>query len=111
MRVEIKQMWLDALRSGEYKQGQGALHIDHSFCCLGVLCDLHRKNSINRLDWEFNRRDNRFEYEGEAGELPNIINDWAGINNIQKLIFSKLINCNDSGSTFAEIADIIEAEL
>jgi hypothetical protein len=38
---ELKQRWLDALRSGKYKQGKGALRTgkDH-FCCLGVLCDI-----------------------------------------------------------------------
>lgn len=34
--------WLTALRSGEYKQGQSALHSskDNTYCCLGVACHL-----------------------------------------------------------------------
>lgn len=43
LKPEIKQQWVEALRSGEYKQGKGALRLigkeQDSFCCLGVLCD------------------------------------------------------------------------
>lgn len=42
---EFAEKWLTALRSGEYKQGRGALcktdRNDHSknyYCCLGVAC-------------------------------------------------------------------------
>lgn len=30
--------WIDALRSGEYKQGQDRLNDGDAFCCLGVAC-------------------------------------------------------------------------
>jgi hypothetical protein len=30
-------LWLNALRSGEYKQGKGYLFDGTGFCCLGVL--------------------------------------------------------------------------
>ena len=46
----IRDKWVAALRSGEYLQTQGFLHRSnwyevptaetHSYCCLGVLCDL-----------------------------------------------------------------------
>jgi hypothetical protein len=40
MDPELKANWIEALRSGEFKQAQGMLHdTKHdSFCCLGVLC-------------------------------------------------------------------------
>ena len=41
MNPEIKAKWVAALRSGEYKQAKGQLRIGNSFCCLGVLCNLH----------------------------------------------------------------------
>jgi len=41
MNPRIKQRWLDALRSGEYKQTMENLQDMNGFCCLGVLCDLH----------------------------------------------------------------------
>lgn len=38
-QAKIKKKWLKALRSGDYKQGEGALYKpkEKSFCCLGVL--------------------------------------------------------------------------
>jgi hypothetical protein len=41
MNPEVKARWVAALRSGEYKQGKGALRLNNKFCCLGVLCDLY----------------------------------------------------------------------
>ena len=47
MKPEIAQRWVEALRSGEYKQGLSVLRrIDESgngqdsYCCLGVLCEI-----------------------------------------------------------------------
>jgi hypothetical protein len=40
MDADLKAKWVEALRSGEFKQAQGTLHdAKHdSYCCLGVLC-------------------------------------------------------------------------
>lgn len=41
MKRELRQKWIDALRSGEYEQGHRALKdSDGRYCCLGVLCDV-----------------------------------------------------------------------
>ena len=49
MAPEVKKLWLDALRSGEYIQGRGRLTAivergagedKEANCCLGVLCEL-----------------------------------------------------------------------
>lgn len=42
MDAELKTKWLAALRSGEFKQGQGKLHdpATEAYCCLGVLCKI-----------------------------------------------------------------------
>lgn len=40
MTPEFKAQWIEALRSGRYKQAQGTLYrqtVD-GYCCLGVLC-------------------------------------------------------------------------
>ena len=39
MKPAIKEKWLKALRSGEYKKARGVLHnpITGGHCCLGVL--------------------------------------------------------------------------
>ncbi len=41
MNGELKAKWLEALRSGRYKQGRKYLRDkNNQFCCLGVLCDV-----------------------------------------------------------------------
>lgn len=35
--------WIRALRSGKFKQGQGALCKDGKHCCLGVLCEINKE--------------------------------------------------------------------
>ena len=40
MNQEIKQKWVEALRSGKYKQTTYVLRREDSYCCLGVLCDI-----------------------------------------------------------------------
>lgn len=51
MNKEIKQLWIEALRNGEYEQGFGYLcqtnslkpDFKYSYCCLGVLMELYQK--------------------------------------------------------------------
>lgn len=43
MKPELRTKWVDALRSGDYQQTQGALrkkNSEYSYCCLGVLCQI-----------------------------------------------------------------------
>lgn len=49
MKPEIKEMWVNALRSGEYTQGLHQLTANNRFCCLGVLCDIARKCGVVEL--------------------------------------------------------------
>ena len=49
MKPEIKQAWVEALRSGEYTQGLQQLTANNRFCCLGVLCDIARKCGVVEL--------------------------------------------------------------
>lgn len=51
MDPEIKAKWIEALRSGKYKQGHSHLRQrdketgEERYCCLGVLCDIVEPNS------------------------------------------------------------------
>ena len=47
---EHLRKWVEALRSGDYKQAEGALSRGDSYCCLGVACDIYRK-SAKRGKW------------------------------------------------------------
>lgn len=40
MDAQLKAKWVEALRSGEYQQGEGRLYNQYTntHCCLGVLC-------------------------------------------------------------------------
>lgn len=50
MEASLKAKWIEALRSGKYKQGRLALRTrDDHFCCLGVLCDVSGVS-----EWETN---------------------------------------------------------
>jgi len=40
MEKELRKKWVLELRSGKYKQIQGALKKDGGYCCLGVLMDV-----------------------------------------------------------------------
>jgi len=104
MNSKVKKLWLKDLRSGEYKQGQERLKDpEGNYCCLGVLCDLHRKET-NEEDWDGKGN----YYFGEDKYLPPVVQEWAGFN-CQNPI--QLGNENDRGKTFEEIANIIEARL
>ena len=78
MNQEVKEKWVAALRSGEYKQTKQTLHDKNGFCCLGVLCDLYLKE--NDLDWQEHNYDPKvlvcFDREDT---LPDEVADWADI--------------------------------
>jgi hypothetical protein len=57
MDTKTKELWLAALRSGEYRQNtDGNLHKDGSYCCLGVLCkitgaEMGTKREVEIIDY------------------------------------------------------------
>lgn len=116
MNPEIKAKWIEALRSGKYKQGRGRLQRDGGFCCLGVLCD------ILGAKWEVRGRDGWFAngephypddeiwsaagLEGRTGILPALV--FFGPYNREH---KSVAGLNDAGADFNFIADIIEKQL
>ena len=76
MKPEIKKLWVEALRSGEYTQGSMRLFNNESFCCLGVLCDLHAKETGGQ--WE-DVDDVGKHYLGCDELLPEEVVIWSGI--------------------------------
>ncbi len=122
MNKEIKQKWVEALRSGEYKQGKGTLRTNNNlFCCLGVLCDILSPDKwVNNIHVH--------SMYGITGVLSQEILDITGIswNNpyinlekvsnrekLKKYVFPlpneiTLSSLNDKGVPFEEIATIID---
>lgn len=111
---ETKQKWIDALRSGEYKQGNGVLFDiedgGKQFCCLGILgkvCNIP----------ELSMKDTGMPYylsERQQKKLPK----WARVSNKSEdandptfKLFEKLADYNDGGKSFKWIASYIERYL
>ena len=111
MNPEIKQKWLEALRSGKYKQGRGLLRDSkNQFCCLGVLCDIIKPNGWRLSPHTIPIPTYSFLYGDGAAEfvLRNNVLKYVGMTDVQH---DALVNLNDNGKTFDEIADYIEANL
>lgn len=112
MNQDIKKKWVDALRSGNYKQGKLKLrNRDDEFCCLGVLCDLAAKEGIVKELAECGV----FYYDGDSLIPPPSVVEWAGGDlefldiDIAAGIEGHYVELNDQdGLTFDQIADLIE---
>lgn len=111
MKPEIKDKWVAALRSGEYKQTSAALQTKEGFCCLGVLCDLHSKTT--GIAWEVGGQFPKdMAYLGASYFLPHAVVVWADVAHEGRLPSGlSLAVFNDEGVPFSTIADIIEEEL
>lgn len=77
----IKKLWVDALRSGEYEQGKNVLrNIEkNTFCCLGVLCDIAIKQGLPIKTDTINdySGDRVLKYNSNYENLPESVMDWA----------------------------------
>lgn len=120
MNKEVMELWVDALRSGEYEQGVHNLCKEGKFCCLGVLCELYNKNNEEKL--RIGEEDGAVTYDDYSGMLPHRVQGWAhmleatgGFKN--DYTGRNLSNYNDGNDAvgiqaldFKAIADIIETE-
>jgi hypothetical protein len=105
MNPEIKQKWVDALRSGKYKQGIEELKDSEGrYCCLGVLCVVTKqKKWAGRSTLPEHIQAN--VGVTECGDLPKPIY-------VDGQLYSTLTGLNDFAEyDFNRIADIIEEQL
>ncbi len=109
----LTRKWLNALRSGEYKQTSSCLrNSNNEFCCLGVAVDVMAPSTWLKTIDDYGEYSYRM-----LGETSTITDDEFNrfvpyyIQN--RLPFGvsaeTLIVLNDGGYTFAQIADIIES--
>lgn len=117
MNQDIRKRWVDALRSGKYKQTTQRLRTDKGFCCLGVLCDVV-KDDIG-LEWV---APDVFPFEyvfaGGRAMLPQVVIDFCEFTP-QELLGGgpsicaiPLIRMNDNDKkSFNDIANAIEVGL
>lgn len=119
MDAQLKQKWLEALRSGKYDQGESQLVIvadednrRNRYCCLGLLAEIAGLNP---------ERFPTHAYLGESG-LNNAecgLGPWSSAGpsfdpsdeTTHTTFQRKLAGMNDNGKSFAEIADWIEANI
>jgi hypothetical protein len=86
--AEQYNLWIMALTNGQYKQGRYNLRKDGKYCCLGVLADLLGPEYWDGDLWKGNRTD--LPYEVLSSDVQHI-----------------LMNMNDHGVSFEEIATIL----
>lgn len=119
MNKKIKKLWLEALRSRKYKQGDGYLKDkDGKFCCLGVLCDIYAEKM--GLEWEMDDSfDSAYRFIDQQAYLPKKVQEWAGLEHLGGVVLGEdkdgddvdLTHLNDGGRKFYQIARIIEEKL
>lgn len=127
MNENVKRRWVEALRSGKYEQGHGALRKrrygstdEYTYCCLGVLCELAADEGVVE--------------HGNAGYItdpndpdstyymlppPAVWKKWAGLSDIDPAVYEPSLDgpvsltfLNDTEKwTFEQIATAIEEHL
>lgn len=129
MNPEVKQKWMTALCSGKYQQTTLRLKKEtmngEEFCCLGVLCDLYNKETgkgkwvkhLHCNDYGFLVDEDLGNNWAEWTQLPGVVAEWAGIDTVNCSFpsykpadmceYGTLINENDHGKNFHEIANVI----
>jgi hypothetical protein len=117
LRPSVKKAWLEALRNNDYKQGTGMLRNPESasFCCLGVLCNLHAQANPKYAA----SQTSPYEYGGNSCLPPKEVLEWAFGSVADKreealwdseIAGDTLYGLNDTGYTFKQIANVIEKE-
>jgi hypothetical protein len=92
-RTEHTQKWLDALRSGEYKQITGRMCTEKGYCCLGVAAQII--SAIDASDTEKSYCAVQDAMGLSRDEMYILMSHNDGFDNLRK-------------KTFPEIASIIE---
>lgn len=130
MNQEVKKLWVDALRSGEFQQTTCSLartsivNGARCYCALGVLCEVYRRVNPDGLniDWTYHVHSidsGHWSFDGEVEGLPESVMKWAEeprLNNAILVLehgnhaFIATLN-DDFEYSFSHIADMIDAQL
>lgn len=124
---ENMRLWVDALRSGDFRQTTGKLSNGREYCCLGVACEVAMANGAPVVKKELDL--NTVSYNKIEGSLPGEVAKWLGLaTNCPKADCGceypegtvrvkwngeerSVISLNDSeGLNFRAIADCLEEE-
>jgi len=95
------QLWVDALKSGKFKQVKGALKLKRGYCCLGVACEVYQKVTGHKIR-------KGVLYYGHNALLPRVVQKWLGLTSDSgSFAGGELTELNDEEVTFLGIAQII----
>lgn len=114
MDAQIKTKWVEALRSGKYKQGRSALRIDDTYCCLGVLCEVAELGKWSPLLNDDDEPTGMYWMEFNAGDrdadlLLISVRESIGLDAEGHKACWRMND--DERKSFSEIADYIEQNL
>ena len=107
-KEEIKAKWLEELRNGGHDQVTETLKGIKSngkigYCCLGVLEEKVLGNQVDAVKIVGLYEDMGVGYEGPTSTYERLKDDVIGVT-----LTDDLVEKNDNGWTFKEIADYIE---
>lgn len=134
MKTEVKNLWIEALRSGEYEQGKFRLKTrgvgdgPDEYCCLGVLCEVAVKAGVvTERDSMEGSQYAAFGAYRSTRTLPREVVEWAGLEGTyadnpivteipeedpDRIMGYSLAELNDNHfKNFNDIADVIEEKL
>lgn len=119
--------WVEALRSGAYKQAKGQLRKVsttgnilkstvkvHGYCCLGVACEISRRGEWTPSDAEIYQDRGAKSSDGERAELTREVMKWLGLVDTDPELDTSegdivtASELNDRGVSFKTIASAIE---
>ncbi len=117
MKEDIKNKWVEALRSGEFEQGRVVLLCAGKHCCLGVLSELALVEGV--CSFTENAAESSLGICAGFGEVENYgflcqeILNWSGMQSctgdLPDAELDSLTECNDTlRYDFNQIADVIE---
>lgn len=119
MKPNVKEKWVAALRSGEYRKGFDYLKTGaqrESFCYLGVLTDIYIKE--HGLEWE-SGEDRIFKFGGTSMCLAPEVMEWSGLDDAEECLLYRggkwgivdISDDRDYSLPFEEFADLVEDQL
>lgn len=101
-RNELNTKWLEALRSGKYKQGQGYLQTIEGYCCLGVA-------RVAVFEGKTDTGETELSYDEDEKLGLTCVNWEDKEGKWHKSDVSTCVSMNDTyNKSFAFIADVIE---
>lgn len=121
--TESRKLWVEALRSGKYRQTQDYLKTVSSesvcHCCLGVACEVYQQH-VGGLTETVEDDDEYRTFNGNSCVLPDEVQKWLNIDDCGRLVndietpggvCGALTSLNDVGGySFEKIADVIETQ-